>query len=171
MNSVQEIRVRFLQDANESIARTDDYEVHIKNTLLIHPKTQCRCTNRLPSCLLPYIISLSLQDINPAPDTSTIKYLICWIPKAFLHTLRKAFLHVNQWSQWVHKAHHNHKKPCKQSKSPLQVPSGVSSAMLGLGSGEHVNKDKRKSALTSGHFTYIGHDPQYGANSVIFTQP
>lgn len=41
----------------------------------------------------------------------------------------------------------------------LQVPSEVFSAMLGLGSGQHVGKDKRKTALASGHFTYIGHVP------------
>lgn len=43
--------------------------------------------------------------------------------------------------------------------NPLQVPSEVSNAMLGLGSGQHVNKDKRKRALTSRHFIYIKHAP------------
>lgn len=119
MNSVQEIRVRLLQNANEIRARTDDYEVLIKITLLIHPKTLCRCTNRLPSWQFFDIISLSLQDVNPPPDTPTIKYLIFWIPKAFLYTLRKAFLHIIQGSQRVHKAQHSHKKPCEQSKSTV----------------------------------------------------
>lgn len=128
MNSVQEIRARLLQDANESVARTDDYEVHIKNILLIHPKTQCKCTNRLPRWLFLYIISVSLQDMDPAPDKSTIKYLICWILKAFLHTLRKAFLHMlfreaREYTKLrtVIKSHANKAKAlwC----DPLQVPS------------------------------------------------
>lgn len=164
MNSVQEIRARLLQDANESIARTDDYEVHIKNILLIHPKTQCKCTNRLPRWLFLYIISVSLQDMDPAPDTSTIKYLICWILKAFLHTLRKAFLHMlfreaREYTKLrtVIKSHANKAKAL--CCDPLQVPSEVSNERLGLGSGQRVNKDKRKTALISGHFTYTGNAP------------
>lgn len=41
----------------------------------------------------------------------------------------------------------------------LQIRSEVFNTVLGLGSGQHVNKDKRKTALTSGNFTYIGHVP------------
>lgn len=138
MNSAQEIRVRLLQDVNESIAMTDDYEVHIINSLLMHPKTQCRCTNRLPSWLFLDIISLSLQDMNSAPDTSTIKYLTCWIPKAFLHTLRKVFLHITQGSQRVPKAQHSHKKPCKQNKSTVlsSTAGTIRSLQCNAGAGE-----------------------------------
>lgn len=141
-------------------ARRDAYEVHIKNTLLNHPKTQWKCTHRLPRCLFLCIISISLQSCirhQIQPGTTT-KYLILWILEAFPHILGDAFLHMLfREAEEDIKLRLAMKSNANKAKAscwnPLQVQLKVFDEMLGLGKGQCVNNDKRKTALTSGYYT------------------
>lgn len=106
---------RLLHNANKSVARRDDCEVHTKTTLLIHPKHQCICTHRLLRCLSLHIISIS--------HVSSTRYINHQVPHLVnpggfpAHSEKCISQHVIQGSQRVHKAQISHENQCKQSKS------------------------------------------------------
>lgn len=84
--------------------------------------------------------------------------------EASLHALRNAFLHilfreVKEYTKLRLATTNNANKAKALCWNPLQLQSEVFNEMLGLGRGQCVNKDKRKTALTSGYYTETGNVP------------
>lgn len=112
-----------------------------------------------PFIFFHYLCRTWMQhQIQQPPGTSSVESqrLSCTLWGKHFSTLFREAKEYTKFSTVI-KSHANKAKAL--CCNLLQVPSEVFSAMLGLGSGQHVNKDKRKTVLTSGHFTYIGHIP------------